>query len=304
LRESIVDYFSQYRPDVFVGIDIPDFVLNIEGRLRRKGIKTVHLVAPQVWAWRQNRARRLARTCDRLLVLFPFEEEFFRRYDVEVEFIGHPLADRIPLEIDRNAARSALSLEGRGTCVALMPGSRWQEVRRHTDLFLAAATVLAKTCAGSEFLVSAVDREMADFIRGRASLLAADIPVRISVGASHEVFAASDAALVASGTVTMEGMLHKVPMVVAYRLSPVSYQILKRLVRVPYIAMPNILVGRRLIPEYVQGEATAERLAAGLREWLEDKRAVNEYRRISADLHRRLRRGAADNAARAIVALG
>jgi lipid-A-disaccharide synthase len=303
LRDRISAFYLENRPDVFVGIDVPDFVMGIEARLFADNIKTVHYVAPQIWAWRQSRARKIAARLDLLLALFPFEVPFYERYGVNTAFIGHPLADIFPIIQDGERARLALNLDVTRTVIALMPGSRRQEWLRHADLFLNTALLVAAKYRDVVFLVAAINADAREHIESRAREICPDLEIDIRVDHSHEILCASDAVLCASGTVTMEGLFAKTPMVVAYKLSPITHFIMKRMVKVPYIAMPNLLADRALVPEYLQGSAQPEILARALTGWLDDPKKVQDYQRICTDLHESLRRGAAERAAFEILRL-
>jgi len=303
LRERLVRYYLQSRPDVFVGIDVPDFVMNIEARLHRAGLKTVHYVAPQVWAWRQHRARRLAERLDRLFTLFPFEVDFFARYGVATEFVGHPLADNIPLDRDPTVARGELELSANERYVALMPGSRNQELQRHTGLFLDAAAEISREFRHIGFVAGAIDASAAEMIERIAHREHPQLRLKIVVGDSLTVLRACDAALVASGTVTLEGLFLKTPMVVAYKLAPLTFAILKRMVKVPHIALPNVLAGYKLIPEFVQGAAEPRALAEAVIDWLQNDDKVNRYEAKCREIHAILRCGGAARAAREILEL-
>jgi len=301
LRERIYDYYATARPDVFVGIDVPDFVMNIEARLHRTGIKAVHYVAPQTWAWRQSRAAGLADNIDLLLTLFPFEAKFFEQHGVTTTFVGHPVADRIPLRRDAIGERGRLGLDTERRYVALMPGSRRQELNRHVDLFLATAQAVRRAEPDISFVANAVTAEAAQFVSARAA--ACGLSLTVKTGESHAVLRASDAALVASGTVTMEGLFAKTPLVVAYKLAPLSFSIMKRMVKVPFIAMPNLLEGDELVPEFLQGAAQPEPMAAALLAWLRDDAKVRRYEDRCTKHHQLLRRGAADVAAQRILSV-
>lgn len=303
LRERLCAQFLTRPPDVFIGIDVPDFVLNIEARMKSAGIPTVHYVCPQVWAWRAGRIPGIARAVDLLLALFPFEVPFFGAHGIRAHFVGHPLADRIPHEIDRGRAREALGQPAELACVALLPGSRRQEILRHTDLYLTTAHQLLQQRAGLRFLIGAIDRDAATFIRKRHEAVCRALPVAVMTGRAMEMLAAADAVLAASGTVTLEAALSKTPLVVAHRLAPLSYLILRRAVQTPYIALPNILAGQRLVPEFLQAAAKPAALAAALLHWLDDPAAVLEYREACSRLHSMLQNNAGDTAARAVLML-
>ncbi|HCD54368.1 MAG TPA: lipid-A-disaccharide synthase, partial [Halieaceae bacterium] len=248
IRRSVYQHFLANPPDVFIGIDSPDFCLRLEARLRRAGIKTVHLVSPSVWAWRQGRIRTIRRAVDRMLCLFPFETAIYHQHGIGADFVGHPLADEIPLFTEREHARRALGLAEEGRLLALLPGSRSGEVAALTPLFLEVARRLAAADPELRFALPAANVEREAQI---ASLLqqAPNLPLTLVQGRSRDVMAAADAVLLASGTATLEALLVQRPMAVAYRMAPLSWALVSRLVRIPFAALPNILAGRALVPE-------------------------------------------------------
>ena len=296
-RKLLIQTLIDEKPDVFIGIDAPDFTLNIELQLRRAGIKTVHYVSPSVWAWRQKRVLKIREGCDLMLTLLPFEARFYEEKGVPVRFVGHPLADTIPLQADRVAARAELGL-GDGPVVALMPGSRGGEVGRLGGLFFDAAERLSSLRPGVRFVLPCASpqrrAQIEDLLQGR------ELPVLLLDGRSHVALAACDAVLIASGTATLEALLYKRPMVVAYRLAPLTFWILKRLVKSPYVSLPNLLAQRLLVPELLQDDATADALAGHLLPLLEDGTAQTEG--FDA-IHRTLRRDASNQAADAVLSL-
>lgn len=295
-KKLIADLIAE-KPDVFIGIDAPDFTLNIELKLRQAGIKTVHYVSPSVWAWRQKRVLKIREGCDLMLTLFPFEAKFYEEKGVPVRFVGHSLADAIPLEADRAAARAQLGLPD-GPLVALMPGSRGGEVGRLGGLFLDAAERLRALRPGVRFVMPCASPErrvqLEELLAGR------DLPLTLLDGRSHQALAACDAVLIASGTATLEALLYKRPMVVAYRLAPLTFWILKRMVKSPYISLPNLLAQRLLVPELLQDDATAEALAQTLSPLIGDG---EEQTRGFDEIHRTLRRDASNQAAKAVLNL-
>ncbi|AZD77780.1 lipid-A-disaccharide synthase [Pseudomonas chlororaphis] len=296
-RKKLVQTLIAEKPDVFIGIDAPDFNLNIELQLRQAGIKTVHYVSPSVWAWRQKRVLKIREGCDLMLTLFPFEAKFYEEKGVPVRFVGHSLADAIPLKADRAAARAELGLPD-GPLVALMPGSRGGEVGRLGALFLDAAQRLRALRPGVRFVMPCASPErrtqLEELLAGR------DLPLTLLNGQSHQALAACDAVLIASGTATLEALLYKRPMVVAYRLAPLTFWILKRMVKSPYISLPNLLAQRLLVPELLQDDATAEALAQTLSPLIEDGQ---EQTRGFDEIHRTLRRDASNQAAEAVLNL-
>ena len=296
-RKALIQTLIAEKPDVFIGIDAPDFTLNIELKLRQAGIKTVHYVSPSVWAWRQKRVLKIREGCDLMLTLLPFEARFYEEQGVPVRFVGHPLADTIPLDADRQAARAELGLSA-GPLIALMPGSRGGEVGRLGALFMDAAERLRQLVPGVRFVLPCANQarraQVEQMLEGR------DLPLTLLDGQSHQALAACDAVLIASGTATLEAMLYKRPMVVAYRLAPLPYWILKRLVTSPYVSLPTLLAQRLLVPELLQDAATSEALAQTLAPLVADGSQQTE----SFDqIHRTLRRDASNQAAEAVLAL-
>ncbi|MDB5984159.1 MAG: LpxB protein [Pseudomonas sp.] len=296
-RKELIQTLIGEKPDVFIGIDAPDFTLNIELKLRRAGIKTVHYVSPSVWAWRQKRVLKIREGCDLMLTLLPFEARFYEEKGVPVRFVGHPLADTIPLESDRAAARAELGLMN-GPVVALMPGSRGGEVGRLGALFFDTARRLMVSRPGIQFVLPCASPQR----RAQIELLlqGRNLPVKLLDGQSHLALAACDAVLIASGTATLEALLYKRPMVVAYRLAPITFWILKRLVKSPYVSLPNLLAQRLLVPELLQEAATPETLAATLLPLLDGGEAQTAG---FDEIHRTLRRDASNQAAEAVLGL-
>jgi lipid-A-disaccharide synthase len=296
-RKQLIADLIAAKPDVFIGIDAPDFNLNIELKLRQAGIKTVHYVSPSVWAWRQKRVLKIREGCDLMLTLFPFEAKFYEEKGVPVRFVGHSLADAIPLEADRAAARTELGLPD-GPLVALMPGSRGGEVGRLGALFLDTAQRLRALRPGVRFVLPCASperrRQLEEMLAGR------DLPLTLLDGNSHLALAACDAVLIASGTATLEALLYKRPMVVAYRLAPLTFWILKRMVKSPYVSLPNLLAQRLLVPELLQDDATVEALAQTLSPLIEDGQ---EQTRGFDEIHRTLRLDASNQAADAVLNL-
>jgi lipid-A-disaccharide synthase len=296
-RKLLIQTLIDEKPDVFIGIDAPDFTLNIELKLRQAGIKTVHYVSPSVWAWRQKRVLKIREGCDLMLTLLPFEARFYEEQGVPVRFVGHPLADTIPLQADQLAARAALGL-GAGPVVALMPGSRGGEVGRLGALFFDAAERLVAVRPDIRFVLPCASpqrrEQIEQLLQGR------ELPLTLLDGQSHVALAACNAVLIASGTATLEALLYKRPMVVAYRLAPLTYWILKRMVKSPYVSLPNLLAQRLLVPELLQDAATAEALAQTLLPLLDN----GDAQTAGFDaIHRTLRRDASNQAAEAVLNL-
>jgi lipid-A-disaccharide synthase len=297
-RKRLLQTLLGVRPDVFIGIDAPDFNLDLALKLRRAGIKTVHYVSPSVWAWRQKRVLKIRDACDLMLTLFPFEAKFYDAHQVAVRFVGHPLADTIPLVADRAAARTTLGLPQEGLIVALMPGSRGGEVGRLGELFLAAADRLRSMRPGIRFVVPCASPERRAQLE--LMLIGRDLPLTLLDGRSHEALAACNAVLIASGTATLEALLYKRPMVVAYSVAPLTFRILKRMVKSPYVALPNLLAQRLLVPELLQDAATPDAMAQLLSPLLDNGDSQTEG--FDA-IHRTLRCDASSQAADAVLEL-
>ncbi|MBA1244744.1 lipid-A-disaccharide synthase [Pseudomonas japonica] len=297
-RKQLVQTLLEARPDVFIGIDAPDFTLAIEARMHREGIKAVHYVSPSVWAWRQKRVLKIREGCDLMLTLFPFEARFYEEKGVPVRFVGHSLADQIPLQADRAQARESLGLAPEGPMVALMPGSRGGEVRRLGALFFDTAQRLLAARPGLRFVVPCANPERRAQLE--ALLAGRSLPITLLDGQSHEALAACDAVLIASGTATLEALLYKRPMVVAYRLAPLTWWLLKRMVTSPYVSLPNLLAQRALVPEILQDAATPEALAEALLPLLDNP---GEQTAGFDAIHRTLRQDASNQAADAVLQL-
>lgn len=302
IRRRLFNVLSNQPPDVFIGIDSPEFNLTLERKLRAAGIPTVHYVSPSVWAWRQGRIRKIKQAVNLMLTLFPFENAFYEDHDVPVRCVGHPLADEFPLETDTAAARATLGLPGGDRVLAVLPGSRAGEVGRLGPVFLGTARRCLATWPGMQVLIPCAG---ADRKAQLQAMLAADpVPgVTLLDGRSREAMAAADCVLMASGTATLEAMLLKKPMVVAYKMAPLSYAIISRMLKAPYIALPNLLAGRMMVPEILQDAVTVETLYGEIsRLWdnRADRRAIVD---TWMQIHRSLRRNANETAASAVLEL-
>lgn len=303
IRRELLRRFRAEPPDVFIGIDAPDFNLGLERQLKMSGVATVHYVSPSVWAWRQYRLRKIAQSVDLMLTLFPFEAQFYEAHHIPVRYVGHPLADALPLVPDRAAARAQLKLPGAGEVVAILPGSRLSEVRALGDVFIGAAQQCAAARPDLRFVAPLATAATRELFAARVQALAPQLPLTIVQGRAHEAMTAADAVMVASGTATLEAMLLKCPLVMAYRLSPLTYWLAKRVVQVPHYALPNLLAGRALVPELIQHEATPANVAAAILSFLEDDAGRAELAATFTELHRKLHRDADAAAAEAVAAL-
>lgn len=302
VRRALMKRFREDPPDVFVGLDAPDFNLRLEEELKKRGVPTVHVVSPSVWAWRRYRVRRIRRSTDLMLTLFPFEEEFYREHKLPVACIGHPLADRIPLEPDRLAARQRLGLQEDDRVVAVFPGSRMNEVAQLSRPFVTTIERCHRKYPDVIFVLPFANSQVREcFLRVAGTGISRYHTVLLD-GKSHDALEACDAVLLASGTATLEAMLYKRPMVVAYRLSAFSWQVMRRLVKLPFYSLPNLLAGSRLVPEFIQDEINAEQMASTLIDAL-DQGLDRVSAATFAVVHENLKRGADQVAARHILAL-
>lgn len=303
LRRRLVHYFLAHPPDIFIGIDSPEFNLDLELKLKQHGIRTVHYVSPSVWAWRQGRVKKIKRAVDLLLTLFPFENKFYEQHQVPVKFVGHPLADQIPYTTSQREARAHLHLAVDGTYVALLPGSRAQEIALLTPLFLRAARVCIQQLPHLRFILAAANN--ARYLQLEQILQQPefkDLPVQIIRERAQTAIAAADAVLAASGTVTLEVLLIKRPLVIAYRLAPLTWAIAKRIIKLP-IGLPNLLAGYYLVPEFLQDWVTPEVLAHSLLERLTQPELANAINAEYLRIHQVLRLNASKQAAKAISEL-
>lgn len=302
LRQQLIAHFLADPPDVFIGVDAPGFNLGVEEPLRRAGIATVHYVSPQVWAWRTWRVRKIRRAVDRILVLFPFEQGFYARHDIEATFVGHPLADEIHGDSDPRPHRKPLKLDPDRPTVALLPGSRVSEVRALADVFVTTALWLHARHPDLQLIIPFVsDRTRLLFEAAIKRHQAWDLPLTRFHGHSREVMAAADVVLLASGTATLEAMLLRRLMVVTYRVSRLSYWLMRAFSHISLVAMPNNLAGRHLVPELLQDEATPAQLGAAVERILNRPLYAREALKAFEALGARLRGNASERAAQAIL---
>jgi len=303
IRRDLARRLLQDPPDLFLGIDAPDFNLGLEKRLRRAGIPTFHYVCPTVWAWRQGRVKKVRAAAEQVLCIFPFEPEFLARHGVPGRFVGHPLADEIPMQVDAAAARQALGLPMNGPLLALLPGSRRNELRFLADDFLRAALLVWQQRPALHCVVPLLNPGLREQFEQRRQAVAPELPVTLIDGRSREVLAAADLALTASGTATLEALLLKRPQVVAYRVHPLTYRIVAglKLVKVRFFAMANLLADEAIAPEFIQHAITPEALANALLEILEQPKRQAHYIEVAERVHREMKMDASANAAAAIL---
>lgn len=302
IRRGLRRHFLKWQPAVVVGIDAPDFNLGFELQLRRAGLKTAHYVSPSVWAWRRGRIKKIARAVDLMLTLLPFEAEFYREHRVPVVYVGHPLADEIPLVPDQAQARRDLSLPPDGPILALLPGSRGGEVELLGPLFLQVARWCRRRLPALTLVLPAANPARRRQIDAQLEH-APDLAITVLDGKSHAAMAAADAVLMASGTTALEAMLLKRPMVVSYRVGKLTHVLVSRMVKLPYVSLPNLLAKRVLVPEFLQDDATVENLGEALLAYLMHPENTAQLRQQFLALHLDLRRDANATAAKALAAL-
>jgi lipid-A-disaccharide synthase len=301
IRRQLAERLLAERPDLFIGIDSSEFNFGLEQRLKEAGIPTIHYVSPTIWAWRRWRVRRVARAVNHILVMFPFETPLYEKAGVPVTYVGHPLADIIPEKPPRDEARAQLRLPSSKLVVALLPGSRRSELQYMATTFVLTAHLFHQEVPDVHFVVPVVTRETRDiFERALYKQQSTDLPLTLLFGHSHEALAAADMALVASGTATLETALFKTPMVITYKQSPLSWHLMRSLAYLPYVGLPNVLAGERLVPELLQEEASPSALCAALINLLRDSEAQRRQRERFAEFHQLLRCNAAERAAEAV----
>lgn len=301
LRRELYHYFTKNRPDVFIGIDSPDFNLGLELKLRHAGIPVVHYVSPSVWAWRQKRIHKIAKAVDLMLTLFPFEAKFYEKHHVPVCYVGHSLAEQIPLVPDKLAARRALGIDEQATTIALLPGSRRQEIRYIAEIFLQSAKRCFQARPDLRFLTSHISEERYQEFYACYKQHAPDLPLQFFTNRSHDVMEAADVVLVTSGTATLETMLYKKPMIVAYRMSALTYQLARYLVKLPYFSLPNLLAEQSLVPELLQKAAEPENISQHIFAYLDHPEKMQALENIFTELHLALRPNSSNRAASAIM---
>ncbi len=301
MRKRLREHFLEWRADIVIGIDAPDFNLGLELWLRERGVKTAHYVSPSVWAWRQGRIHKIKRAVDLMLTLFPFEEQFYRDHDVPVVCVGHPLADQFPLQPDIAAAREQLQIEANATVVALLPGSRGGEIAQVGGDFLDTAAWLLQRRSDIQFVLPAANAARRVQIEALLAERADRLPIRVLDGQSQLAMTAADAVLMTSGTTTLEAMLLKKPMVVAYRMGKWSFALARHLVKIDNISLPNLLADEALVPERLQDDVRADVLGPLVLEQLDDAALRERLTQRFLQIHQGLRRNASTRAASALL---
>ncbi len=322
LRKSLLKQLLAEKPDIFIGVDAPDFNFWLERQLKKRGIPAIHYVSPSIWAWRGGRMAKIKRAVSHVLALFPFEPALYEKAGVPVTFIGHPLADEISLKPNKQAARDLLKIENGKFIVAMLPGSRQSEVRQHADLFVKTALIIHQENQNTQFLVPLITRETRQIFEqalyknlqekmhtdknlqdkvDAEHLNAPHLHLDILFGHAHDAMEAADVVLVASGTATLEAALLKRPMVITYRMPTLSWWILKRMNYLPYVGLPNILAGKFVVPELLQKEATPQKLADAVSLLLVDKTRIKEIEQEFTSIHKSLRQNSAKKAAAVVL---
>ena len=302
LRRQLIERLVELKPDVFIGIDAPDFNLGVEKRLKARAIPVIHYVSPTVWAWRSGRVKTIARATDRVMCLFPFEPKYYQQQTISADYTGHPMADEIPLQVSAGPARTRLNVDTEGLCVALLPGSRLSEVEKLSAPMLDAAGILTQRYPGICFLMPAATAVIGDYFKSEL-LNHPGILCRVFSAQGKDVMAAADVVICASGTATLEVMLVNRPMVVCYRLSGMTYKLAKwlKLVKSRYFALPNILCSEAVVPELLQHEVTGQRIAKEVVSWLDQPQLCAELKQRFDLLHSQMRIDAAASAARVVL---
>lgn len=289
-------------PDLFIGVDAPDFNFGLEIALKRRGIPVVHYVSPSIWAWRRERIYKIKRAVTRILTLFPFEAPIYEKAGIPVTYVGHPLADVIADKPDRAGMREQMRMMPRETVFAFLPGSRQGEVRRLAGIYIQTARLILEKLPNARFLVPLASRETrAIFEEEQWRQEAQQLPINLLFGHAHDAMTAADCALVASGTATLEAALLKCPMVITYKVSRLTYWLMKRKGYLPYVGLPNVLAGRFVVPELLQDDATPENLAQALLNLVSNKQKLAEMQQVFADMHAELRQDTASRAAQAVL---
>ncbi len=304
IRRKLIRYFKSNPPDIFIGVDAPDFNLDLERDLKKAGIPAIHYVSPSIWAWRGERIHKIRKSCTKVLALFPFEKELYDKAGIDADYVGHPLADMVPESADRTAMRRNMKLPLDAKIFAFLPGSRQSELQYMADTFIQTAMLVREKWSDARFLVPLASRETrALFEEAIYRNHAEDIAFTLFFGHAVDAMIASDIVLVASGTATLEAALLKRPMVITYKMAPLTYSLKKRKKYQPYVGLPNILSGKFVVPELLQDEATPENLSRALINLMQDEAVIRKLEDVFAEMQRSLRQNTAEKASLAILPL-
>ena len=303
VRKRLVKHFSDSRPDIFIGVDAPDFTLNLEGKLREAGIPTVHYVSPSVWAWKQKRIYKIKQTTDLVLSLFPFEAQYYAPTQQRVAFVGHPLATSIPKSVNPTAAREKFAVKDGEKVIAILPGSRSSELKYLAEPFLDTARWLSERMSNIRFVIPAPNEARHDFLSQLIAEKYSDLNVQLVMKHSREVMSIADAILIASGTATLEATILQKPMVVAYKMASLTYAIYSRMLKAKYISLPNLLADEKLVPEILQDDVQPEILGPAVMKALEDQDYKQHLADRFASIHALLQQDADERAADAVIEL-
>jgi len=302
LRKQLLKQIIKEKPDVFIGVDAPDFNFWLERKLKKAGIPTIHYVSPSIWAWRRGRISKIKRAVTHMLALFPFEPALYEAANIPVTFVGHPLADEIPVKPNKKGARETLKLKQSSFVVAMLPGSRQSEVEQHAELFVKTARLIEEEHANTTFLVPLITRKTRNIFETALYKDLNHVPnVHILFGHAHDAMEAADMVIVASGTATLEAALLKRPMVITYRMPKLSWWILKRMNYLPYVGLPNVLASKFLVPELLQKNATPEKIADTITKLVNDQENLKVLKQEFIDIHNSLKQNSAKKAAEVVL---
>ena len=304
LRKKLLNQILEEKPDLFIGVDAPDFNFWIEKQLKKKGVPVIHYVSPSIWAWRGNRLRKIKKSIDHMLTIFPFEKNIYSKANIQATFVGHPLAEMIPLYPNKKKAQNKLKIIKATKVIALLPGSRQGEVKWHAQLLIDSATEISKKIRDVKFLVPLPTRETYDiFSKTLFKNTHAELDIQLLIGHASDAINAADLVIVASGTATLETALYKKPMIVIYKMSSISWQILKRMRYLPFVSLPNILLNKFLVPELLQSDATSENISSKAIEILKDASYRKNLLIQFTKIHHQLKQNTSDRLNRVILKL-
>ena len=304
LRKKLLNQILKEKPDLFIGVDAPDFNFWIEKQLKKKGVTVIHYVSPSIWAWRGNRLRKIKKSIDHMLIIFPFEKNIYSKANIQATFVGHPLAELIPLYPNKKKAQNKLKIIKATKVIALLPGSRQGEVKWHAQLLIDSATEISKKIRDVKFLAPLPTRETYDiFSKTLFKNTHAELDIQLLIGHASDAINAADLVIVASGTATLETALYKKPMIVIYKMSSISWQILKRMRYLPFVSLPNILLNKFLVPELLQSDATSENISSKAIEILKDASYRKNLLIQFTKIHHQLKQNTSDRLNRVILKL-